>query len=62
MITFKNKYNFWVFYRWINALSFFFAVFKQMLYSDILLFIITSTTYIIKISIHLCCKGFFFVF
>jgi hypothetical protein len=36
-----------------------FIGFKQRLYSDILLFIFSSTAYIIKFSIHLCSKLFF---
>jgi hypothetical protein len=37
-------------------------VFKQRLYSNILLFIFISTTYIIKLSIYLCSKFFFLSF
>jgi hypothetical protein len=58
IITFKNKYYFWVFYWWINVLSFF----KWRLYRDILLFIFISTTHIIKFLIYLCSKLLFFFF
>jgi hypothetical protein len=56
----KTKYNFWIFYRWINVLSFY--SFKQRLYSDILLFIFIRSTYVIKFSIYLCFSSFGAIF
>jgi hypothetical protein len=59
IITFKNKYNFWVFYRWINVLSFLLFLNK---YTTVIVFkcISISTTFIVKLSIYLCSLSFLF--
>jgi hypothetical protein len=47
VITFKNKYNFWVFYRWIYLLSLYsFSI--TALEQYFLLYILISTTYFIQ--------------
>jgi hypothetical protein len=52
--TFKNKHNFWVFYRWINVLSFYSFQINALQWYFVFIFI--STTF--KFPIYLRCKFF----
>jgi hypothetical protein len=57
IITSKNKYSFWVSYRWINVLLSYIVFFLQFLnkvsHRDIFLFIFISSNNIIKFSVYL---------
>jgi hypothetical protein len=55
IITLKNKYNFWVFYRWINVLSCYTSI-RDLQWYFVVFF---STTYII--TFFVCVLSLFYL-